>query len=105
TMNSDRLTARFRVEERSVRYSAASLANVALTIGMTILLVVVLDQGPLGVLVGNFSGTLAVYAVLLAYRRTQLGLEFNTDVFRKLTQGRMPRGAAVIPLTASGRPD
>ena len=66
TMNYDQLTALFRVEERSVSYSIASLTNVAVTIGMTILLVVVLDQGPLGVLVGNFSGTLAVYAVLLA---------------------------------------
>ncbi len=37
-----------------------SLANVLLTVGATILLVVVLDKGPIGVLVGNFSGTLAV---------------------------------------------
>ena len=64
SMNYDQLTALFRVEERSISYSIASLANVAVTIGITILLVVVLDQGPLGVLVGNFSGTLIVYAVL-----------------------------------------
>ncbi len=85
SMNYEQLTALFRVEERSVSYAIASLTNVLLTVGATILLVVVLDQGPLGVLVGNFSGTLAVYAVLLAYRRTQLGLEFDRDVFRRMT--------------------
>ena len=100
TMNYDQLTALFRVEERSVSYSMASLANVALTIGITILLVVVLDQGPLGVIVGNFSGTLAVYAVLLAYRRTQLGLEFDRDVFWKMTEWGMPLVPSVIALNA-----
>jgi O-antigen/teichoic acid export membrane protein len=100
TMNYDQLTALFRVEERSVSYSIASLTNVAVTIGMTILLVVVLDQGPLGVLVGNFSGTLAVYAVLLAYRRTQLGLEFNGQVFRNMIEWGMPLVPSVIALNA-----
>ena len=100
TMNYDQLTALFRVEERSVSYSLASLANVVLTIGTTILLVVVLDQGPLGVLVGNFSGTLAVYAVLLAYRRTQLGLEFNGRVFRNMIEWGMPLVPSVIALNA-----
>ena len=98
-MNYDQLTALFRVEERSVSYSIASLANVLLTIGMTILLVVVLDQGPLGVLVGNFSGTLAVYAVLVLYRRTQLGLEFDTGVFRRMTAWGMPFVPSVIALS------
>jgi len=99
-MNYDQLTALFRVEERSVSYATASLANVVITIGITILLVVVLDQGPLGVLVGNFSGTLVVYAVLLAYRRTQLGFEFNTSVFRKMTEWGMPLVPSVIALNA-----
>jgi len=100
TMNYDQLTALFRVEERSVSYSIASLTNVVLTIGVTILLVVVLDQGPLGVLVGNFSGTLAVYAVLLVYRRTQLGLEFNGQVFRNMIEWGLPLVPSVIALNA-----
>jgi O-antigen/teichoic acid export membrane protein len=100
TMNYDQLTALFRVEERSVSYSIASLTNVFVTIGMTILLVVVLDQGPLGVLVGNFSGTLVVYAVLLAYRRTQLGLEFDGRVFRNMIEWGMPLVPSVIALNA-----
>ncbi len=98
-MNYEQLTALFRVEERSVSYSIASLANVLVTVGAAILLVVVLDQGPLGVLVGNFSGTLAVYGVLLAYRRTQLGLEFDTGVFRRMIEWGMPLVPSVLALT------
>ena len=58
-MNYEQLTSLFRVEERSVAFVAASLANVLLTIGTTILLVVAFDEGALGVVVGNFTGTLA----------------------------------------------
>ena len=100
SMNYDQLTALFRVEERSVSYAAASLTNVLLTVGATILLVVVFHKGPIGVLVGNFSGTLAVYAVLLAYRRTQLGLEFDMDVFRRMTAWGMPFVPSVLALSA-----
>jgi O-antigen/teichoic acid export membrane protein len=100
SMNYDQVMALFRVEERSVSYSVASLANVLLTVGVTVLLVVVLDKGPVGVLVGNFSGTLAVWAVLLVYRRTQLGLEFDTDVFRRMTAWGMPFVPSVIALNA-----
>ncbi|HKB20662.1 MAG TPA: oligosaccharide flippase family protein, partial [Gaiellaceae bacterium] len=98
SMNYDQLTALFRVEERSVSFSIASLANVLVTVGATVLLVVVLEKGPIGVLVGNFSGTLAVYAVLLVYRRTQLGLEFDRDVFRRMTAWGMPFVPSVIAL-------
>ena len=55
----------------------ASLSNVLLTVGTTLLLVVVLDKGPLGVIVGNFMGTLIVYLALLGYRREQLGLQLE----------------------------
>jgi O-antigen/teichoic acid export membrane protein len=100
SMNYDQLTALFRVEERSVSFATASLANVLLTIGVTVLLVVVLDKGPIGVLVGNFSGTLAVYAVLLAYRRAQLGLEFDRALFRRMNEFGLPFVPSVIALSA-----
>ena len=98
-MNYDQLTALFRVEERSVSYSIASLANVLVTIAITILLVVVLDQGPLGVLVGNFSGTLIVYSILLGYRRAQLGLEFDRSLFRRMAVFGMPFVPSVVALS------
>ena len=58
-MNYEQLTSLFRVEERSVAFVSASLTNIFLTVGATLLLVVALDKGPIGVIVGNFTGTLA----------------------------------------------
>jgi O-antigen/teichoic acid export membrane protein len=100
TMNYDQLTALFRVEERSVAFSIASLANVLLTIGVTILLVVVYEKGPIGVMVGNFSGTLAVWAVLLGFRRYQLGLEFDSSLFRRMLAFGWPFVPSAVALAA-----
>ena len=73
-MNYEQLTALFRVEERSTAYVLASLANIAVTVGATVLLVVALEKGAIGVIVGSFTGTLVVYLALLAVHREQLGL-------------------------------
>jgi len=89
-MNWAQLTNLFRVEERSVAYVSASLANIFITIGSTLLLVVVLDKGPMGVIVGNFTGTLTVYAVLVFYRREQLGLEFDRKLLREMNRFGLP---------------
>ena len=89
-MNYEQLTSLFRVEERSVSYVAATLANVVITVVATILLVAVWHKGAVGVIVGNFTGTLVVYFVLLAYRRFQLGLEFNRPLFRQMQKFGLP---------------
>jgi O-antigen/teichoic acid export membrane protein len=89
-MNYEQLTSLFRVEERSVAFVSASLTNIFLTIGATLLLVVVLDEGPIGVIVGNFIGTLAVYVALLLYRREQLGLEFDRGLLREMNRFGLP---------------
>jgi O-antigen/teichoic acid export membrane protein len=89
-MNYEQLASLFRVEERAVGFVIASLTNVLLTVGGTILLVVVLDRGPLGVIVGNFTGTLLVYLALLGYRREQLGLQFDRGLLRRMNHFGMP---------------
>jgi O-antigen/teichoic acid export membrane protein len=89
-MNYEQLTSLFRVEERSVAFVSASLMNIFLTIGATLLLVVALDEGPVGVIVGNFVGTLIVYVVLIAYRREQLGLEFDRGLLREMNRFGIP---------------
>jgi O-antigen/teichoic acid export membrane protein len=89
-MNYEQLTSLFRVEERSVAFVSASLTNIFLTIGATLLLVVVLDKGPIGVIVGNFTGTLLVYAVLVGYRREQLGLQFDRRLLREMNRFGVP---------------
>ena len=98
-LNYMQLTNLFRVEERSVAFVLASLSNILLTVGATLLLVVVLDKGPLGVIVGNFTGTLVVYLALLGYRREQLGLQLSWPLLRRdepLRAAARPLGAAPL---------
>jgi O-antigen/teichoic acid export membrane protein len=97
-MNYEQLTSLFRVEERSVAFVLASLANILITVGATVVLVVVLDKGPLGVLVGNFTGTLCVYFALVAYRREQLGLQFDRGLLREMNRFGMPLVPSALAL-------
>ena len=90
TVNYEQLTSLFRVEERSFAFVCASLANVFLTIGITLALVVWLDKGAVGVIVGNFSGTLIVYVALLGFRREQLELQFDRGLLREMNRFGIP---------------
>jgi O-antigen/teichoic acid export membrane protein len=99
-MNYEQLTALFRAEERSLGFLAASLANIAVTVSATVLLVVVWEQGALGVIVGNFTGTLTVYLALLAYRREQLGLSFDRVLYRGMQRFGLPLVPAALALIA-----
>jgi O-antigen/teichoic acid export membrane protein len=98
--NYQQLTALFRVEERSVAFAIASIANVLLTILLTVLFIVVLHWGAIGLIVGNFTGTLCVYLVLLAYRHEQLGLEFDRKLFRGMQKFGMPLVPSALALWA-----
>jgi O-antigen/teichoic acid export membrane protein len=89
-VNYEQVTSLFRVEQRSVAYLIATLINLGLTVGATLLLVVYWDVGPIGVIVGNFTGTLIVYLGLLAYRREQLGLEWDRGLLREMNRFGMP---------------
>jgi O-antigen/teichoic acid export membrane protein len=97
-MNYEQLTSVFRVEERSGLFVLASLANIAVTVGASLLLIVVWDQGALGLIVGNFTGTLAVYLVLLGYRRAQLGLQFSRELLREMNRFGVPLVPAALAL-------
>jgi O-antigen/teichoic acid export membrane protein len=97
-MNYEQMTSLFRVEQRSTEFVVASLANVTITIALTIALVVAARLGAVGVIVGNFSGTLVVYVALLAYRRYQLGLQFDRELFRELNRFGMPLVPSALAL-------
>jgi O-antigen/teichoic acid export membrane protein len=89
-VNYAQLTNLFRAEKRSVAFSVATLANIAITVPLTVILVAVYKLGPLGVIVGNFSGTLVLFVVLLAYRREQLGLQFDRELLRAVNRFGLP---------------
>jgi O-antigen/teichoic acid export membrane protein len=96
--NYNQLTALFRVEERSAQYAIASVANVLITVGAMVLAVAVFHWGAVGLIVGNFTGTLVVYLALLAYRTEQLGLEFDRDLFRGMQRFGMPLVPSALAL-------
>ena len=98
--NYEQLTSLFRVEERSMQFALASLANVLVTVAATVLLVAVWHKGALGVLVGSFIGTLVVYAILLTRRRYQLGLQFDRALLREMNRFGMPLVPSGIALWA-----
>jgi O-antigen/teichoic acid export membrane protein len=97
-MNYEQMTSLFRVEQRSTAYVVATIANVAITIAATVLLVVVYDKGPVGVLVGNFTGTLIVYAALLAHSRHALGLQFDRSLYRSMNRFGLPLVPSAVAL-------
>ncbi|MFN2468650.1 MAG: lipopolysaccharide biosynthesis protein [Gaiellaceae bacterium] len=104
-MNYEQVAALFRVEERSVAFVCSILANLIVTVAATVLLVVVLDKGAIGVIVGSFVGTLTVYAVLLAYRREQLGLQFDRGLLREMNRFGLPLIPSALALWATNFSD
>ena len=96
--NYQQLTALFRVEERSVAYAIASVANVVITVAAMVVFVAVLHWGAIGLVVGNFTGTLCVYAALVAYRFEQLGLEFDRPLLRKMQVFGLPLVPSALAL-------
>ena len=85
-MNYEQLTSLFRVEERSVAFVSASLANIFLTIGATLLLVVALDKGPIGVIVGNFTGRSSSTRRLSAIAASSSASQFDRGLLREMNR-------------------
>ena len=96
--NYNQLTALFRVEQRSVQYAVASVVNVGVTVAAMVLFVAVFHWGAIGLVVGNFTGTLTVYLALLVYRTEQLGLEFDRTLFRGMQKFGMPLVPSALAL-------
>jgi O-antigen/teichoic acid export membrane protein len=99
-MNYEQLTSLFRVEQRALAFGLASLANVLVTVVAMVVFVAVFHWHAMGLIVGNFTGTLAIYLVLLAYRRYQLGLEFDRSLLREMNRFGLPLVPSALALWA-----
>jgi O-antigen/teichoic acid export membrane protein len=95
-VNYAQMTNLFRAEKRSVAFAIATLANIAITVGLTVLFVVVDKEGPIGIIVGNLSGTLIVWGILLAYRSEQLGFQWDGKLLRSMNRFGIPLMAAAL---------
>jgi O-antigen/teichoic acid export membrane protein len=97
-VNYAQMTNLFRAEKRSVAFSLATLANIAITVGLTVVFVVVDHEGPMGIIVGNLSGTLIVWGILLAYRSEQLGLQWDGKLLRSMNRFGIPLMGAALAM-------
>jgi O-antigen/teichoic acid export membrane protein len=88
-----------RVDERTRPYVAASLTNVALTVVFTVTLVVVLEEGAFGLLLGNFAASAVVLVGLWAVLRDALGLP-DLEQLRKMLRFGLPTVPAEVSVFA-----
>jgi O-antigen/teichoic acid export membrane protein len=89
-----------RVEERARAYALASLTNVALTVALTVWLVVVRDEGALGLVAGNYVASAVVLLGLWWVLRDALGIGIGRIDRRQL--GPMLRfGLPTVPAEVS----
>ncbi|HET7428326.1 MAG TPA: lipopolysaccharide biosynthesis protein [Gaiellales bacterium] len=101
SMNYDVLARIYRIERRARAWVQFSLLNVVLTIALTLFLVVGLDEGAMGLLVGNFGGTLIVYVILVALRHETIGVRrFHTSTLKELLVFSLPLMPANLALWA-----
>lgn len=101
TMNYDVIARIYRIERRARRWVQVMVLNVALTAVVTVILVVWLDQGAAGLLVGNFAATAAVYAGLLVARRRTIGFaSFDSRLLRELLRFSLPLMPANLAIWA-----
>jgi O-antigen/teichoic acid export membrane protein len=98
--NYQQLTNLFRAEERSTAFAIASVTNVIITVAAMVVFVAVFHWGAIGLVVGNFTGTLVVYVALIAYRTEQLGLEFDRTLLRGMQRFGMPLVPSALALWA-----
>jgi len=89
-----------RVEERRRTYLAASLANVLLTIALTLVLVVGLDGGARGYVAGNYAASALVLLALWWVLRERIGLRPSGTLLGPLLRFGVPTVPADVSVFA-----
>jgi O-antigen/teichoic acid export membrane protein len=84
-----------RVDERKRPYLIASLTNVALTVSLTLILVVGRDEGALGLLLGNFGASSIVLLGLWVLLRRSFG-RVDTQELRPMLRFGLPTVPAEV---------
>ena len=101
TMNFDIVTGIYRIERRPTAFVVYSLTNVAITVVMTVLLVVHWHHQAAGLMIGNFSGTYVTYVLMLIARRDVIGFRlFDRELLRRMLHFSVPLIPAGLALWA-----
>jgi O-antigen/teichoic acid export membrane protein len=99
TMNYDVVARIYRIERRARGFVAFTLVNLAVTVVLTFVLVVGFRQKAIGLMIGNFAGSVIVYGCLLVARRNTIGFRrFDTTVLRSLLRFSLPLMPAGLAL-------
>jgi O-antigen/teichoic acid export membrane protein len=88
----------FRLEERARAFFLTTILNVLATIAVTVVLVVGLDEGARGLLLGSYA-TGAVFVLgLIVWQRRRLSLRFDRGLLRRLFRFGTPTMPAEVSL-------
>jgi O-antigen/teichoic acid export membrane protein len=90
----------FRLEERARAYFVTTILNVLATIALTVVLVVGLDEGARGLLVGSYASGAAFVLGLIVMHWRQLSLRFDRGLLRRLLRFGLPTMPAEASLYA-----
>jgi O-antigen/teichoic acid export membrane protein len=88
----------FRLEERARAYFVTTILNVLASIGLTVVLVVGLDEGARGLLVGSYAAGAAFVFALIALQWRRLSLRFDGGLMRRLFRFGLPTMPAEVSL-------
>jgi O-antigen/teichoic acid export membrane protein len=88
----------FRLEERARAYFTTTILNVLATIGLTVVLVVGLDEGARGLLLGSYASGAAFVLALIALQWRRLSLRFDRALLRRLLRFGLPTMPAEVSL-------
>jgi O-antigen/teichoic acid export membrane protein len=90
----------FRLEERARAFFLTTILNVVAAIALTVVLVVVLDEGARGLLLGSYATGGAFVLVLIAMQWRRLSLRFDPALLRRLFRFGLPTMPAEVSLYA-----
>jgi O-antigen/teichoic acid export membrane protein len=88
----------FRLEERARAYFVTTLLNVLAAIALTVVLVVGLDEGARGLLLGSYASGAAFVLGLIVWQWRRLSLRFDRQLLRRLFRFGLPTMPAEVSL-------
>lgn len=88
----------FRLEERARAFFVTTILNVLAAIALTVILVVGLDEGARGLLLGSYATGAAFVVILAALQWRRLSLRFDRHLLRRLFRFGLPTMPAEVSL-------
>jgi O-antigen/teichoic acid export membrane protein len=95
---SEYLLTLFRLDERATAFFTVTMLSVLVTIPVTIVLVVVLELGAVGLLLGSYASGAAIVTGLIFYHRHRLSLKLDRPLFRRMMRFGLPTMPAELSL-------